>query len=130
MTDIYRRNGACVAAMRPAYGDVVVITTVSGKVAALDPVREYDAAIDRALTRALTLAGDWRPPVKVLPMTMAEALAFCRVPLADLMADMTDEEWRHHCIKVCTPMLSDPDPRVRADATEVLTSHGAMPDGH
>ncbi len=121
MTMLWRRGAACVAALRPALGDVVVVTTLSGKVAALDPIHSYDAAIDRALT----LAGKNRgKPVKVLPMTMTEALGFCRIPVAEFMADMTDEQWRAHCIAVCTPALTDPDPRVRADALEVLTSLG------
>jgi hypothetical protein len=130
MTYIHRRNGACVAALRPAYGDAVVVTTVGGKVAALDPVADYDKVISRALTRALTLAGDWRPPVKVLPMTMVEALAFCGITVDDYLSDMTEEEWGEYCVKHCTPALHNADPRVRADAEEVLTSLGAMPNAH
>lgn len=121
MTMIWSRDGAYVAALRPAYGDVVVMTTLSGKVATLDRVGDYDAAIDRALK----LAGKHRgEPVKVLTMTFTEALTFCRIPVHEFLADMTDDQWRAHCIAVCTPALADPDPRVRAEALEVLTSLG------
>ena len=123
MTDIWRRGSAYIAALRPAYGDVVVLTTLSGRVAAWDAVGDYDAAI----SRALKLAGERRGPVKVLPMTFAEALAFSRIPIDEFLDDMTDEEWRDHCVGVCTPALTDPDPRVRRDAIEVLTTLGAMP---
>jgi hypothetical protein len=120
---LHRKGRACVAALRPSYRDVVVVTTLAGKVAALDGVKDYDAAIQRALR----LAGEQTGPVKVLPMTMGEALTFCRISVDEFLSDFTDDEWREHCIRVCTPGLTDPDPRVRADAVAVLTDLGAMP---
>lgn len=123
MTDIWTKRGAYIAALRPAYGDVVVLTTLGGKLAALHPVADYDAAI----SRALTLAAERRGPVKVLPMTMCEALAFCGITVDEFLSDMTDEQWRDHCVTVCTPALTNPDPRVRADAFAVLSNLGALP---
>lgn len=124
MTTFWRNGRACIAALRPVYGDAVVMTTLGGEVAALDRVGDYDAAIDRALKLA---AKHPYQPVKVLPMRFIEALAFCRITVHEFMADMTDDQWRAHCIAVCTPALTDLDPRVRADALEVLTSLGVTP---
>lgn len=121
---LHRKGATCIAALRPSHLDVVVVTTLAGKVAALDGVPDYDAAIQRALKLAERNRG---APVKVLPMTMGEALTFCGISVHDFLSDYTDEQWREHCIRVCTPGLTDPDPRVRADARAVLTDLGAMP---
>lgn len=118
---LYTLNGAYVAALRPTYGDIVVTTTLRGKVAALDPVADYDGAV----RRALTLAGRERgAPVKVLPMTLIEAVTFCGISFEEFMADISDEELRERSIAVCVPALDSPDPRVRADAAEVLANLG------
>lgn len=123
MTDIWRRGGAYIAALRPGPGDMVIVTTLGGKLAALDARHDYEGAIDRALT----LAGERRGPTKVIPMTLVEAATFCGITYEKLMADMSEEQWRNYCIGICTPLVSDHDPKVRADATELLTSLGAMP---
>lgn len=124
MTTIWTKNGAYIAALRPARGDLVVITTLAGRAAALDPVANYEAAIGRALRLA---ARNRRVPIKVLPMTLGEALSFCGVGIDEFMSDLTDEQWRDRCIAICTPALSNPDPRVRADATAVLTGLEGLP---
>lgn len=123
MSTIWTRNGAYIAALRPAAGDLVVMTTLDGRVAALDPVGDYDGAI----SRALTLAGKHRrSAVKVLTMTLVEAVTFCGIGFDAFTADISDAELRERTVAACLPMLDHPNPRERNEARALLEHWGAM----
>lgn len=120
---IWRRGPACIFALKPARGDLVVMTTLNGRVAALDPVGDYDDAINRALT----LAGKNRgKAVKVMPMSLMGAVLICGISIEEFMADISDEQLRERTIAACVPLLDHPDPRERQEARALLEHWGAM----
>lgn len=120
---IWRRRGAYIWALQPAHDDVVVMTTLAGRVAALDPVRDYDGAIDRALTLAGANRGK---AVNVMPMSLMGAVLICGISIDEFMADITDDELRERTIAACLPMLDHPNPRERNEARALLEHWGAM----
>jgi hypothetical protein len=64
------------------------MTTLDGRIEAIDHVCDYD----RAIMHALDLAEERRGYVKVLTMTLMEAVLFCGITPAQFMADITDDE--------------------------------------
>jgi hypothetical protein len=119
---ISRWGKPCIDALRPAQGDLVVITTLGGRIEALDHVSDYD----RAVMHALDLAEERRGYVKVFTMTLTEAVFFCGLTPSQFMADMTDEELRERTIAACLPLLDHPNERDRDEARALLEHWGAM----
>lgn len=119
---IHRWGKPGIFAQRPGRGDLVVITTLGGRVVELDHVRDYD----RAIQRALDLAEETKGIVKVLCTGLTEACIICRIPCADFISDISDEELRERTIAACVPMLDHPDPRERRDARALLEHWGAI----
>ena len=123
MTNIWTQNGNRVAALAPGPGDLVVLTTIGGRVAATQPIREYQQALDKALA----FAAQTEHPIKVLPTTLTEAVRFCGITPAEFVADLTDEDMRRMAIEPCLSVLRESsDPKERADALEILTSLGVI----
>lgn len=119
---IGRWGKPCIFAQRVGRGDLVVITTLGGRVVELDHVRDYD----RAIRRALDLADETKGIVKVLCTSLTEACIICRIPCAYFISDITDEELRERTIAACLPMLDHPDPRERSQARALLEHWGAI----
>lgn len=119
---VSRWGKPCIDALRPAQGDLVVVITLGGRVEEMHHVREYD----RAITRALDLAEERRGYVKVLTMTLTEAVLFCGITPEQFMADISDDELRERTIAACLPLLDHPNPREREEARALLEHWGAM----
>jgi hypothetical protein len=85
---ISRWGKPCIDALRPGPRDLVVMTTVGGRIEVMDHVCDYD----RAIQHALDLAEEQRGYVKVFTMTLMEAVLFCGITPAQFMADITDDE--------------------------------------
>ena len=64
------------------------MTTVGGRIEAMDHVTDYD----RAITHAMDLAEERRGYVKVFTMTLMEAVLFCDITPGQFMSDITDDE--------------------------------------
>jgi hypothetical protein len=98
---ISRWGKPCIDALRPARGDLVVMTTIDGHIEAIDHVCDYD----RAIVHALDLAEERRGYVKVLSMTLLEAVQFCGITPAQFMADITgDEDLALVLLQQCGPI--------------------------
>jgi hypothetical protein len=122
MMTVYRWGKPCIFAERVGPGDLVVITTVDGHVAELDPVSDYD----RAIQHALDLAEETKGILEVRCTSLTEACLFCRIPISYFMADISDAELRERTIAACVPMLDHPNPRERAEARALLKHWGAI----
>lgn len=127
--DLWGGGSGIVATLPPSPGDLLCMTTVQGRQVFLDPVTSFDAAVRRANAFARRVVHPEPLVVKVVCMSMAEALLMGLAP-ANLFSDQTPEDeatMRQAVVTACYDALRNcPDPKVRADALKLLTDIGAV----
>ena len=127
--DLWGAGSGIVATLPPSPGDLFCVTTAQGRQVFLDPVTSYDAAMRRANAFARRVVHPEPLVIKVVCLSMAEALVLGLAP-ADLFADQTPEqevEMRQAVVTACHDALRNcPDAKVRSDALQLLTDLGAI----
>lgn len=127
--DLWGQGGNVVAVLPPSPGDLFVLVTVDGKIALNWPITEHERAVQVAQAFTRRLRGDSAITIKVLSVTLREAQAWGYAP-RDLFAEQTPEEeaeWRQLARDACYDLLHyGTDPRVRADAMEMLRGMGLL----
>lgn len=131
MTNIWTPTGNRVAALAPGPDDLFVVTTLFGKRVFVEPIGDYDKALRLAEAFASRTTQPRPFTIKVLCMSFAELLAHMGTTREEYAKHLTPEEAesdRKLAISACMDMLRTcNDPAVRADALEILTSMGVLP---
>ena len=126
---LWGSGGHQVVSLPPSLGDLFCVTTLLGKGVLVDPVTHYEGAVQRARAFAERLVHPEPVVIKVLCLTFTEAKAMGLAP-ADLFRDLSPEDeaaMRQQIIANCNDALRNcQDPRVRADALQLLTDLGAL----
>ena len=106
----------------PGKLDLFVVTLVEGKLAALDTVMDYDAALERARG----FHRDNPCQIKVLPMSGEELRNYLRIELPKKRRPMTEAEREmvHGTLTGILRVSNDAD--TRADALDVLSGLGMV----
>lgn len=128
--DLWGAGGHRVATMAPSPDDLFVVTLMFGKRVLVDPIDQYDRAVRVAEAFARRIVHDRPVTIKVLPMSFAELVAHTGTTREELAMTLTPEDReadRRLIIDGCWRALRESnDPKVRAEASEILTGMGVM----
>lgn len=128
--NLWGPHGNRVASCPPGHGDLFCVTTLFGKLVALETVADYPAALDRA-NRFIAVTRHTHPlTVRVMCLALAEAQSMGFVP-DDLAQDQTPEQEAETRQLVVTTLFdvlrrcNEPGPR--AEAMELLQAMKELP---
>jgi hypothetical protein len=128
--DLWTMGSNRVATMPPGPGDLFVVTMLSGKRVFIEPIDQYDKAVQIAERFARHIRHDRPVILRVLPMSLDELVAQMRMTRAELTAvtpPTDDDADRKLVIDTCMGALRESsDQHVRAEAVEVLTGMGVL----
>ncbi len=128
--DLWNSGGNAVVSLPPTRDDVFVVTTIGGRAVMVEPVHLYDVAVRRAET-FVRRARQGRPyAVKVLSLSLREAvrMGFVQEPLAGPAATH-EQDVRDRQLIVTTlrgVMRDCDDAKVRTEAYDILVNMGEM----
>ena len=111
-----------VTTIEPGKLDLLVVTLIDGKRAALCSVLDYEAAV----AKARAFAAEHQCQIKVLPLTGLEARHFLNLTLDDPPSEL-DPVLRAEMVKRLLTIARDsPDSDARRDAHDLLTEWGVI----
>ena len=121
-----------VAVLPPSHGDLFADVLIEGKLAMSYPITEYDRAVNAANWFARHVEADRPVVIKVLCLSAREAETMFGFSFREELAKetpwqawQTREAIRTSCISA---LRTSNDPKVRADAMEVLQGLGELQD--
>ena len=128
--DLWGTGGNLVVPLPPTTGDVFVVVTVSGAVALLWPVNEYDRAVEVAERFARRLRAPQPATIKVLAVTLREAQAFGFLPSETMPTKSPEQDAEDRKFAVGTLWRSvreSNDAAIRTEALDLLKQLGELP---
>ena len=111
-----------VTTIEPGKLDLLVVTLIDGKRAALCSVLDYDAA----LAKARAFAAEHQCQIKVLPLTGPEARHFLDLKPDDPPTDIDPVLRAEMVERLLTVARESNDPDARRDAHDLLTEWGVI----
>jgi hypothetical protein len=126
--DLWGAGGHRVATMAPGPDDLFVVTLMFGKTVLVDPIDQYDRTVRVAEAFARRIVHDRPVTIKVIPLSFRELLAHegtTREEVAKTLTPADRAADRLLITDACWKVLRESnDPKVRADALELLTGMG------